>query len=162
MEHRKSKNFWLKLAGVSVAYSILVSFAAVLWQPHVVPLLMAGVVWFAISSATGWMILPAIVALFLLGRLYGLNFFKELRHGRYWPDDMAARFFATFAAVASALPLMYFVVLPVIGGEPYGVTLAANAVVSSAIGAMLLTNCIVRAERARAGKAPGDADGAGA
>ncbi len=165
MDYRKSKNFWLKLVGVSVSYSVLVSFAIVLWQPHVVPLLLtedSGPIWLAISSCTGWLILPAIVALFLLGRLYGLNFFKELLHSRDWPTDMAARGFAAFAAAASGLPLMFVVVLPVIGGEPYGVILAINAIAGSAIGAMLLASCIVLAERARAGEAPGDADEAGA
>ena len=166
MEQRKSKNFWLKLVEASVTYSVVASFAGLYWQQTIYPVLLAegsGSAWrvlVALSSILVWGILPIFAAIFLLGRLYGLNFFVVLWRQRKAPGDIGARLFTMLVATVSASLSIWFVIGPILGEKSptYAFPILLFIVICSAT----LSDSIVLAERARAGEVPGDADEAGA
>lgn len=166
MEHRKNKNFWLKLAGASFSYGVVASFAGLYWQQTIYPLLLAegaGAAWrvlVALSSILVWGMLPAFAAIVLLGRLYGLNFFVILWRQRKAPGDIGARLFTMLVATVSASLSIWFVIGPILGEKSptYAFPILLFIVICSAT----LNDSVVHGERARAGEAPGNADGAGA
>ena len=158
MEHRKSKNFWLKLVGACVSHSVLVGFAIVFWKLHVAPLLLTegdGTAWIAlvaVSSAIAYGVLPAVASVLLLGRFYGLNFFKEFWHRRERPYDMEARFLTMLTAMVSVMLSMGLVAWPLFGEGPFNLVYIIHAMTGSLICAAPLADSIVHGERTLAGQ----------
>jgi hypothetical protein len=154
LEYRSNRNFWLKLAVASVSYSVVASFAGLYWQQTIYPVLLAegsGAAWrvlVALSSILVWGVLPVFAAIFLLGRLYGLNFFVLLWRQRKASGDIGARLFTMLVATVSASLSIWVVIGPILGEKysNYAFPVLLFIVICSAV----LSDGVVHGERALA------------